>query len=209
MTSSQGKSSTNSKLVTRREAKALITGTINRLAERKINTNASGPFNVQTSGTVIPLTQPLVVGDGLDQRTGDKITLKGIRLSYIINLPSILVQGCTRVILFWDNYNNGTAVNVTDVLTLANVISGYEAVSLLKRRFHIISDRNYHLTAGGSQVLTDVIHYNKEHPVYYQGLTDASGSNSKGALFALAICDVTGATPMTIYIKWQLQFYDL
>jgi hypothetical protein len=196
-------------VVTKQTVKALITGEINRLAERKINTNASGPFNVQTAGTIIPLTQPLVIGDGLDQRAGDKITLKSIRFSYIINLPTVLAQGCTRVILFWDNYNNGTAVAVTDVLTLANVISGYESVSLLKRRFHIISDKNYHLTAGGAQVLSDVIFYQKEHPVFYQGTTDASGSNSRGALFALVIGDTTGATPMTIYCKWQMQYYDL
>jgi hypothetical protein len=192
----------------KQQVRSIIDGRLNTLSERKIFNFIIGTSTSSSAGVIIPITQSLVTGDGIGDRTGDKITIRHISMSAILSLPTLAIVGSIRLILFADTMANGSNPTVANVLISPSVTGRYEPVSRIKRRFKHIYDKVHSLTVGGQQVTNVKIDIPLELQVYFQDVSNIPGSNSKNALYALVITDLAANQP-TYGFDVQLEFSDL
>jgi len=148
-----------------------------------INSNA-------TAGTVINLTNGIVQGDDINQRSGDQIRIRSHKL--YVRASAITVNQTFRFVWFRDNMNRGTTPSVTEVLNTANFMSQLNPASLQQKRFTILADFMLDCNVAGESIKSRY----SEQPgsvVFYNGATGVAASNGPGAIFLLEIGDsITG-----------------
>lgn len=145
--------------------------------------------NSTTAGAVTPLTQTIIQGDDLSQRTGNRIILSHLRMFFTTtNLLAAGNPSNLRVILFADRLNTGSVPAVTDVLASADYSDGYNTLSLQASRFKIYLDTCLVTVSGQmNHTLTKEYNFRMRDSVQYNGATNAAASNGRGALFILFI----------------------
>jgi hypothetical protein len=190
------------------QVRSIIDGRLNTLSERKLFNFIIGASTSSSAGVIIPVTQSLVTGDGLGDRTGDKITLRHISMSGVLSLPTLAVTGQLRVIVFADTMANGSNPTVANVLISPSTTGRYEPVSRIKRRFNHFYDQIHSLTVGGQQCTHFKLEIPLELQVYYQDVTNIPGANSKNALYVLVITDSAANQPVYGF-DMQLEFSDM
>jgi hypothetical protein len=154
--------------------------------EHKVNTFVFGSTAMSTAGLVSALTQPIVEGSDISQRTGDRITVKKLKILY--DLRAATNSQTARVIIFADNLAQGGVPGTADLLDTAAILSGFAPTNLQRNRFKIYYDKVHPLvlTSADERVAREVT-LKLNHKVYYSGATSTTGANGKGALFILII----------------------
>jgi hypothetical protein len=143
------------------------------------NTNA-------TAGIVNNLTNGIVQGDDINQRSGDQIRIVSHELK--VRASAVTVSQTFRFIWFRDNMNRGTTPTVTEVLNTANFMSQYSPAPLQQKRFTILRDFSLNCNLTGESIKSRTITLPGAN-VFYNGATAVAGSNGPGALFLLTIGD--------------------
>lgn len=92
------------------------------------------------TGTIIPLAG-IAQGDDYNMRSGDAIHIKACAIAFRTAAHASSTNPITRVIMFMDKHNAGSAPAVTDVLTATNVLSPTNHLNT--DRFHIYRDKMY------------------------------------------------------------------
>ncbi len=191
-----------SRPVTKKSVKQMIKGEILAKSEQKCQTTVTTAAAFASGGIIITLTQQVIQGDGLSQRSGNQISLLGVesRLT-VFNVNVAASPYIWRIILFQDTQNLGVIPAVTDLLQAANYASFYNLQEQYQQhRFKILDDHTYSSAVGGSNQAFDyhikvgAARLNKQ--VTFQGTTNAAGANGRNAVFALVISSatLTGAT---------------
>lgn len=139
-----------------------------------------------TAGIVINLTNGIVQGDDVNQRSGDQIRIRSHRL--VVRASAITVSQTFRFIWFRDNMNRGTTPAVTEVLNTANFMSQYSPAPLQQKRFTILKDVVVNCNLAGESIKSRTFEV-PGMPVFYNGATAVAASNGPGALFLLEIGD--------------------
>lgn len=137
-----------------------------------------------TVGTVVNLTNGIVQGDDVSQRSGDKIKL--VTNKFHFRSTALLTSQSFRVIIFRDNMNRGTTPAVTEVLNSANFMVMYNPVTMLQGRFKIVKDVTLDCNVNGEAIKHFYLTW-KGAPCFYNGATAGAASNGPGALFFLMI----------------------
>lgn len=182
----------------------LVDKALRRRAEKKVVIVGGNSVAVTTGGTVTPLTQSVVQGDDFLQRTGDKI----IPMMQLVKTRGValVASQSIRFILFSDRFNTGTVPAVTDVLSGANFIASYSQLfAVQQKRFRIIRDWTFDCNFAGEAIKSNTFTVPQCAPVFYNGQTNVSTSNGKGALFLLVI---GSATSGTYDFNWECTFTD-
>lgn len=179
-------------------------------AEHKYLSNIHASATTSSAaGFVHTITQPIVLGDDLQQRDGRQITHLSTQLRFSVNLPSLAISGVFRVIWFVDRLNTGVVPAVTDVINTASVTSGYTFNAVANKRYTIIVDRTYSMVvAATTQHITPVLSYKHQYPVTYNGTTNVSTANGAGAQFCLVITDL-GANQPQYSMEALTRFIDM
>lgn len=165
-------------------------GRVLSLLEKKRFAVVSTTNSNTTSGTVINLTNGIIQGDDVNQRSGDQIRI----LSHTLNVraSAVTVSQTFRFIWFRDNMNRGTTTSVTEVLNTANFMSQYNPAPLQQKRFTILRDFMLNCNLTGESIKSRNITL-PGFPVYYNGGTAVAAANGPGAVFLLVIGDsITG-----------------
>lgn len=175
---------------TRKGNTASIASIVSKVLERRIEHKTISQTvvgtSVLTAGTVATITNPIVEGDDINQRSGTTIRLNRIRVLY--RGTAVTTSSSLRFILFRDMMNQGTTPAPTDVLPAGNWISHYsDTREVQQKRFHIIHDVTMDLPIAGENVKTLVFNIPLNGVVYYNGATNVASANGKGALFLLVI----------------------
>ena len=139
-----------------------------------------------TTGTVINLTNGIIQGDDLNQRSGDQVKVQKHTLH--VKASAITVNQSFRFILFKDNMNRGTTPGVAEILNTANYLSQYNTVTKQQNRFTILRDFMLDCNVAGESIKSRVVNA-KGHRVSYNGATAVAASNGPGAIFLLVIGD--------------------
>lgn len=165
-------------------------GPLDRMLEHKrfalLNTTNSNT----TAGVVINLTNGIIQGDDINQRSGDQIRIKSHRL--MVRSSAITVNQTFRFIWFRDNMNRGTTPSVLEVLNTASFMSQLAPAPLQQKRFTILADFQLDCNVAGEAIKSRVINISGNN-VFYNGATAVAASNGPGALFLLEIGDsITG-----------------
>lgn len=149
------------------------------------------------AGEVLSLSQFVVEGDGISQRTGRVINLVMIDMRIRRTLNTLTNKtSCVRMIVFLDTQNQGVFPAVTDVLTSANVVSAYEVNNAQQHRFRILRDEIETLCDGGANnQKASSWRFRHKCQIHYGGAADAAASNRKNAVFFLILTNNTVAGP--------------
>lgn len=155
-------------------------------AELKVKTVATAVANTSTTGTVINLSNNVVEGDDIFDRSGTKIFIK----RSILRLRAIaaVASQTTRFILFRDVMNQGNTPTVSEVLPNVSVIGNWSDTRYHQQnRFKIIDDWIVDVNINGESIKTKTFEHNNVGTVLFNGPTAVASSNGKGALFLLVI----------------------
>lgn len=169
---------------------AMVAKIIDKRVEHKSITATAVGTSIVLAGAVVVLTNPIVEGDEVNNRTGTMIRLSRIRVLY--RGTSVTTSSSVRFILFRDMFNAGTTPAASDVLPAGNWISHYSDVrQIQQKRYHIIHDVTMDLPIAGENVKTLVFDLPLTGKVFYNGATAVASSNGKGALCLLVIGNAT------------------
>ncbi|CAA24714.1 coat protein [Satellite tobacco mosaic virus] len=165
-----------------------------RAVKRMINTHLehkrfalinSGNTNA-TAGTVQNLSNGIIQGDDINQRSGDQVRIVSHKLH--VRGTAITVSQTFRFIWFRDNMNRGTTPTVLEVLNTANFMSQYNPITLQQKRFTILKDVTLNCSLTGESIKDRIINLPGQL-VNYNGATAVAASNGPGAIFMLQIGD--------------------
>lgn len=163
---------------------------VNRVLEKKRFALVSTTNTNATAGVVNNLTNGIVQGDDINQRSGDVIRIVNHTLK--IRASAVTVSQTFRFIWFRDNMNRGTTPTVVEVLNTANFMSQYAPAPLQQKRFTIIKDVFLNCNLAGESIKSRSFTLPGTE-VFYNGATSVAASNGPGALFLLTIGDsITG-----------------
>jgi DNA polymerase III psi subunit len=133
-------------------------------------------------------------GDGLGDRSGDKIFIERIKFS--VNFLASATSNA-RIILFVDKHNTNTAPVVTDVLTSATVSALYNPLTITQqKRFRILMDKYFNFSLNGTLAATCQKNIKVNSPAYYGGA--AATTFAAGTVWMLTIADVASASAYDI-----------
>lgn len=190
-----------------RSSRKLSTGIskqmVRSMIEAKKETKActfSSAFTNTVAGTVIDMTQQIVQGDNINQRSGDVIYPKSMDVNLsIVAIGSTLAQSFHRVIIFQDMFNTGVLPTVAQVLDGGVYNSTYTLLTRQQRRFKILHDKMYGIAVGSNSAATHVqLKLKLRGAVKYNGTSSATASNGPGSIWFLTLTDSVGTLSCAI-----------
>lgn len=168
--------------------------------ERKYHINTLGSTLASATGTVIGLTQPIIEGDTVTQRSGSQINFRSLRfkISYFLNSLNPFAQ--FRIIIFYDTNNVGSVPAVNEVLQTTTLTSQYNINNLLQNRFVYLYDVTRPMVSSThTQLRYDEFNYTRDLKVTYNAATNVSNANRKNSFFVLIITDASVNFPSYAY----------
>jgi hypothetical protein len=179
MTSTKSK---NHSAVTRAEVKQMILG----ITEPKVFSVQSSGTTISAAGTVLNMTNGIVEGDDVANRSGTKITVES--MNYRFRFLAVTNDQSARFILVRDLQNLGTTPAVADIIPTSGLLSHYSDVRYHQQhRFSILFDEIVDCSIAGPSVKTIKGTTRRRMPVYYNGATGVATSNGKGSIFLVVI----------------------
>lgn len=191
-----------------RQVRAIVKGMLEHEQEQKRFNVSIASVVLTTAGLVQPVTQHIIQGDSLITRDGNQLILKELDLAWYAS-QATAVPRLYRMICFVDTMNNGTLPAVTDVLTAATPISGYNVTNLENGRFKILVDdqvATVGTSASGAFFRRHKLKLNKK--IMYLGTTFVTGANGKNSIWVLTIADSILAADTLNQLDWAIKFTD-
>lgn len=148
------------------------------------------------------ITQGIIQGDAVNQRTGSQVNLVGLRVK--INTFAVGVTGVTRYILYQDTQASGASPLVTDILDSAASVSVTNQLTVFtQKRYHIIDDFTHQVPIGGEAVkVHDKTYTNFTKKVTYLGNTSAIASNGRNSIYLLYIGTATNVWDYSFHARY-------
>jgi len=167
------------------------------LSQKEIkNFAVANTFVNNVAGTVTPMTQGIIQGDNINQRSGDTIfpMHTNVNLTFLGGVGS--TQSFHRFIIFQDTLNTGASPLVSDILDGSLFNSTYAVIYRQQRRFKILYDRLFGVVAGANSNATHAqIKIKLKGKIMYNGTSNVLASNGPGSMWFLTLTDsVTVAT---------------
>ena len=184
----------------------------------ELNVNGGNPAD--PTGTIWSTSLiNILEGTSPSQRIGRKITVRGIGLKILINLPQSATASAAwdgyRIILYHDKQANGataTAAQILDSTPSVNILS-YRNLSNVNR-FRILYDKNFEVNAtnaGGSVYvagqlqLLPKVWVNVNVPIEYSGST---GNISEIRSHNFGILVISSNSVATMLIQSRVRYTD-
>lgn len=165
---------------------AIVRSLLSTNLERKVSSVSGIGVAVATGGAVIPVTNSIVNGDDIFQRTGTIIKLTRIRALY--RGTAVTTSSSVRFILFRDMLNLGAFPVPSSLLPSGTWISQYsDTRKLQQHRFKILHDITMDLNIAGQNVITKQFDIPVKGLVYYNGLTAVATAEGPGSVYLLVI----------------------
>lgn len=197
----------NNKLISR-----AVKDVLNSRVEHKRATTVVAAANWATAGAVIAVSQFIVQGDDIANRSGDTIYLENVKVRinsvYTDSGTGFALNAVVRVILFSDNMDTGTVPAVTDVLQSASQLSGFNQVSKQAGRFKIYFDESWVHNADtwvAKKCFERMVKVNRK--VHFTAASGAS-SNGRNSVYALFISDSANAGFLQYTWSYDMQYTD-
>jgi len=200
------------RVITKRSVKQMIQGELLAKSEIKVQDTPQLAQAGSLTGTILNVTQQIIQGDLISQRTGNQISLHHVEIRLNAYNAGTFATSQVRIIVFQDTQNLGVIPAVTDLLSTANYSSFYNSTEQYQqRRFKILDDWISPLNASAANASVAYLkcfkmgRLNKQ--VTFQGVTNIAGSNGRNAVFACII--FPNATGITYDFNSLVQYTDL
>lgn len=186
----------------------LVKNEITRTLEEKYFISTLASTASLAGGVIFPVTQLIIEGDEVNQRTGRQITLTGVRFSLNASLPALGLAGSLRVLLFSDTMNLGTGILTTDVINAATITAPVLATGYQEKRFKFHLDHVFSMVVGGADQQVHLLLDRKlSHKVTYNNSGNTTNANSRNAMYLLFLTDLAANTPNYSY-DIVVKFHD-
>lgn len=164
---------------------------------------------IPNTGLVACLNQ-LVTGSGVQNFTGNQITVKSVAYRYELDLPATAANQrptSGRVMLIWDRQPNGQAADYTEIFSTSNYLA-FANVNT-RERFVILRNDQYSLSPNGDQTIF-VERFVKINMVstYVNGQTGAAVPQTGAVLLVYISDQATEANQPTISAVARVRYYD-
>lgn len=178
---------------------ALVRKAMLGLAETKVYSTQAITQTVSNTGVVSNISNGIIEGDDIANRSGTRITVRKLRLYY--RCFAVGASQTFRFILFRDLFNQGTTPGVVDLLPAVTWYSQYSDIhQIQQKRFHIIDDWIADSNLTGNLIRSREKNITLQAPIFYNGTTGVAASNGKGAMFLLVIGSSSTGT-----FDWSVQ----
>lgn len=163
---------------------------LNNSHENKYRDVAPNAITTAVAGAVYILSN-IETGNTDDTRIGEKIHAKSLEVN--INDYEVAVGQTTRIVVFIDKQQHGTAPTVTQVLTSADVLSLTNRSN--DERFTILRDITYPktLVIEGNSTMTKHLRIRLNRNIHYIGDTSLEASMGAGNIYMLVVSRLAGA----------------
>lgn len=183
---------------------------VNRYMRRRAEHKFFDSTVSETIGTtfdVNAITQPIIQGIGGGQRTGDNITYLDLTMVYRIDINSSATTTDIRLVVVLDKQNNGVAPISSDLFVNSGLTATYSAQQIKAKRFTILLDEIYNVTAGGIAAITKKKVIPLNATAAYLGTTDAAASNGKNSMWMFSVSTDNTNKP-GFNMDYQVRFVD-
>lgn len=188
----------------KQNVKQLVRSMLAAQLERKAIVSNITAAATPTAGTVLNLTNAIIQGDDVNQRSGDKV--RCIKHKIRVNAQAIINSQTTRFIVFKDTQQNGTIPTVLDVLDNADYLSQYDILNVYQqKRFIILWDKVLDVNIAGESIKTVSKNLQPTGDIWYNGATAVNASNGRNSLFILIIASNSSGT---YDYSWEMQYTD-
>jgi len=161
------------------------------------------PYNTAptVAGAVTHITV-IAQGDGLADRSGDKIFIEKVNL--MVNSLASATNN-TRYVLVRDKFNLGTTPGYTDIFSTAVVASPYSSLNVVQqKRFRVLCDFIISGSVAGKAATTVRKTINVNQPCFFTGA--ASTTKASGSLYLCVVTDA--ATSSNHDVEMQIVYSD-
>lgn len=161
------------------------------------------PYTTQptTAGTVAHVTV-IAQGDGLADRSGDKIFIEKVNL--MVNSLSTISNN-TRYVLVRDAFNLGTTPAYSDIFVTAVVASPFSSLNVVQqKRFRVLCDFVISGSTSGTAATTIRRSINVNQPCYFT--SSATTAKAAGSLYLCVVTDA--ATSSNHDVEMQIIYSD-
>lgn len=191
--------------LTHKQVSQIVNSKLLATMEIKRYSQITASYAGSTAGTITPLTQALIIGDTISGRTGDVISPRKVEINLSIIAPATsTVPVITRYLVIQDMLNTGTAVTIANVLDGAVYNSSYALYPNQQHRFKILVDKSTASVLGGNNMAQMLeLRFKMRGRIFYNGDTNAAGSNGAGSLWLITINSSAGAG-----IAPNIEFYS-
>jgi len=170
---------------------------------------AATTFVDTVAGVVGPISQQIIQGDNINNRSGDKITCYEIELnlSFLAGVGS--TQSFHRFIIFQDRLNVGIAPLISEVLDGGTYNATYAIVNRQQRRFKILYDKMHGVVGGSNSAATNVqrkLTPNKQ--IFYNGTTSVVSANGINSIWFLCLTDSVTVSTATVSFFAKMSYTD-
>jgi len=169
----------------------------------------STTFVDSVAGTVGPVTQQIIQGDNVNNRSGDKINVVKLDLNLTMLAGIGSTQSFHRFILFQDRLNVGIAPLISEVLDGSLYNSTYAIVNRQQQRFKILYDKIHGVVGGANSAATTVKVKLKPTPqIFYNGTSSVTTANGRNSIWFLCLTDAITVSTATISFYANVSYTD-
>lgn len=194
---------------TGRSVARTVQSIVTSMAEVKDYLKIQGTTTALTAGSVNSVSQAIVLGDEINQRTGRQIRLLSMDVRLSASLPITSPAATIRFLLISDHMSLGAVPAVTDVLEFASIVSPINVTADQAHRFKVLYDKSYPMvfTGANQEVFARALIPFREK-VEYLVATDVVGANYKNAIYMLVISNIGGIIAPVYTYTVNMKFLD-
>jgi hypothetical protein len=181
---------------------------LNAQREKKYYTAQSFGAAVPANGTVVAMTQGIILGDADNTRDGGQINFDRLDINLRLFINSLSTVDFVRLLIVQDHQNNGALPLVTDIITSTDPNATYTRNVRVVNRYTVLHDSYVPLSIAAnnrSYVMRTSI--KKSFKISYLGNTDVAASNGKNSIYYL-ICGDSALGDALFTLDWAVSFYD-
>lgn len=152
----------------------------------------------------------MVTGTGVQQFTGNQITIKSAAMRFEVDLPALPANQLPtsgRIMLIWDRQPNGTVPGFTTIFSSASYLA-FANVNT-RERFVVLRNQQWSLSPNGNQTLFFEEFVPINMTTTFTNGQSSAGVPQTGALLFVYIGDqATAANQPTIAGIVRVRYYD-
>ena len=180
-----------------------------RVEHKRIS--ATGALSdLASAGIVNAISVAVAQGDDISNRSGDIIrpVKLVVRIQFTTGNATATQQYLGRYIVFQDRFANGATPAVTDILTTAVPLSGYNVVNRQAKRFKILADSDVAMV-GSTNMANKFIELNfpMKGSIHYL-TTTGTASQGSNSLFVLFITNNVSAGVFQYAWSYDFEYTD-
>lgn len=182
---------------------------LNSQREEKAVT-AAGAYVDTVAGVISNISQTIVQGDQINNRSGDSISPYRIEFNYSLLGGVGSTNSLHRVLLYQDLlFNEGNTPAIADILDATTYNSTYDLRNFQQHRFKILHDKIHGVVGQADSAATHVqkrIALNGK--IHFAAAGNVLAANARGAIFLLTMTDSVTVSTATFSYYLKIHYHD-